>query len=104
MKLPGWLLSTAQRIKGVKSPDPTYHSSMYYDLAQKRQTEVDDINGKIVELTAETEAKAPVNELLMQLVHEAQHLKAGSPKMPIDMLFEKAVAVSPELNRGCSIS
>lgn len=51
---------------------PTARSSMADDLAAGRPTEVDWINGAVVDLAAATGTEAPVNARLVSLVHDAE--------------------------------
>ncbi|HWC24032.1 MAG TPA: 2-dehydropantoate 2-reductase [Flexivirga sp.] len=51
---------------------PTARSSMADDLAAGRATEVDWINGAVVDLAGEAGMKAPVNARLVSLVHDAE--------------------------------
>ncbi|KWE71195.1 hypothetical protein WL77_00645 [Burkholderia ubonensis] len=52
--------------------DPLARSSMSDDLAARRPTEVEWINGEVVRLAAGFGASAPVNARLCALVHAAQ--------------------------------
>jgi 2-dehydropantoate 2-reductase len=52
--------------------DPLARSSMADDLAAGRATEIDWINGEIVQLAAAQGGAAPVNARLCALVHEAE--------------------------------
>jgi 2-dehydropantoate 2-reductase len=52
--------------------DPLARSSMSDDLAARRATEVEWINGEIVRLAARFGAPAPVNARLCALVHDAE--------------------------------
>lgn len=53
--------------------DPLARSSMSDDLAARRTTEVDWINGEVVRLAQNLGRMAPVNEQLCKLVREAEH-------------------------------
>ncbi len=59
--------------------DPEARSSMADDLSLGRTTEVDYLNGEIVALARQQGMSAPVNQRIMELVHEAQSLGQGSP-------------------------
>ena len=62
-----------RRIGGkVLAIDPAARSSMADDLAAGRPTEVDWINGAVVDLAREVGMKAPVNARLVALVHDAE--------------------------------
>jgi ketopantoate reductase len=64
MRLPNALLAVVQRVLGVvKVDDPSYYSSIYFDLAAGRTTEVHELNGRIVALaTAEAATGATGTE------------------------------------------
>jgi 2-dehydropantoate 2-reductase len=52
--------------------DPLARSSMWEDLERGRATEVEYINGEIVRLAQQLDRRAPVNERLIELVHDAE--------------------------------
>ena len=52
--------------------DPHARSSMWDDLEAKRPTEIDYLQGEVVELARRLGRRAPVNEMLVRLVHEAE--------------------------------
>lgn len=52
--------------------DPLARSSMWDDLQAGRPTEIDYLNGEIVALAREHGTRAPVNERLVDLLHEAE--------------------------------
>lgn len=63
---------------------PTARSSMADDLAAGRPTEVDWINGAVVDLAGEAGTEAPVNGRLVSLVHDAEraiHPEWGGPEL-----------------------
>lgn len=66
--------------------DPEARSSMWQDLARRRLTEVDELNGEIVRLAASCGARAPVNEAVVALVHAAEQRGDGSPKLSAEAL------------------
>ncbi len=61
--------------------DPEARSSMWEDLARKRHTEVDFLNGEIVRLAKSIGRTAPINARVVDLVHEVEARREGSPKM-----------------------
>jgi 2-dehydropantoate 2-reductase len=61
--------------------DPEARSSMWEDLARKRHTEVDFLNGEILRLARSIGKTAPINARVVDLVHEVESRKEGSPKM-----------------------
>jgi 2-dehydropantoate 2-reductase len=61
--------------------DPDARSSMWEDLSRGRLTEVDDLNGEIVRLAESCGARAPLNRRIVELVHEVEREKTGSPRM-----------------------
>lgn len=72
--------------------DPEARSSMWQDLAKGRPTEVDWLNGEIVRLARSCGARAPVNERIVALVHEAEARGAGSPRMSAAALLAAITA------------
>jgi 2-dehydropantoate 2-reductase len=52
--------------------DPLARSSMSDDLAAKRVTEIDWINGEVLHLAARLGRQAPINARLCQLVRAAE--------------------------------
>jgi 2-dehydropantoate 2-reductase len=76
LRLPDALFSRlARRMLAI---DPLARSSMADDLAAGRATEVDWINGEIVRLAERLGRRAPVNDRLCALVHEAERGAARS--------------------------
>jgi len=67
--------------------DPEARSSMWEDLSRKRHTEVDFLNGEIVRLAKSIGKHAPINERVVELVHEVEAKREGSPKMSPDDLW-----------------
>jgi ketopantoate reductase len=45
---------------------------MLYDLKNRGRTDIDWLNGKIVELAVQTRLTAPVNQMLVRQVHAAE--------------------------------
>lgn len=78
---PRWiprLLDTPDRLfrvlgRRVVAIDPEARSSMWDDLEAGRRTEIDYLQGEIVDLAARTAAEAPVNGALAELVRAAEH-------------------------------
>lgn len=52
--------------------DASARSSMYDDLVAKRPTEIDYLQGEVVELARKLGKTAPINEALVRLVREAE--------------------------------
>lgn len=67
-----WFKRLASRLLAI---DPVARSSMWEDLERGRPTEVDAINGEVVRLAAEHGESAPINQRLVQLVHEAEQMR-----------------------------
>ena len=61
--------------------DPSVGSSMADDLRLGRKTEVDYLNGEIVKQARALGRRAPVNERLVVLIHQAEWEGKGSPAM-----------------------
>jgi 2-dehydropantoate 2-reductase len=67
--------------------DPEARASMYWDLERRRVTEVDFLNGELLELAESSGMDAPYNRRMTELVHEAERARQGSPRMPADALL-----------------
>jgi len=50
----------------------SHHPTMLYDLKNRGRTDIDWLNGKIVELAVQTGLRAPVNQMLVRQVHAAE--------------------------------
>lgn len=66
--------------------DPKARSSMYEDFELKRKTEIDYLNGEIVSLAMNLGIKAPINEVIVNLVKDAEQKQHGSPKLSAEYL------------------
>ncbi|MEM1123998.1 MAG: 2-dehydropantoate 2-reductase [Bacteroidota bacterium] len=55
-------------MKKVLAIDPTVRSSMWWDLSQGKQTEIDHLNGAVVQAAKEIGISCPANENIIQLV------------------------------------
>ncbi|WP_419913443.1 2-dehydropantoate 2-reductase [Hoeflea sp.] len=84
LRLPDWLfLRVAQSMLAM---DAKARSSMWDDLKNGRQPEIDFLNGAVVRLAGEVGTPAPVNRKVIALVHEA--FKSGhSPGFSGDELL-----------------
>ncbi len=68
--------------------DPEARSSMWEDLTKGRPTEVDYLNGEIVRLAERVSIEAPLNRRIVELVHQAETSRAGSPRLSPEALSE----------------
>jgi 2-dehydropantoate 2-reductase len=68
--------------------DPEARASMWEDLAHRRLTEVDYLNGEIVRLADSCGAPAPLNRRMVDLVHEVEKEGRGSPGLSPDALWQ----------------
>lgn len=69
--------------------DPAARSSMWEDLARRRATEVDFLNGEIVRLAEAHSGYAPLNRRITSLVHAAERAGAGSPNLAAEVLWAR---------------
>lgn len=67
--------------------DPQARSSMWEDLSRGRLTEVDFLNGEIVALAERAGVRAPINQRIVALVHEAEAKGQGSPGLDAEALW-----------------
>ncbi|WP_175720611.1 2-dehydropantoate 2-reductase [Burkholderia anthina] len=77
--------------------DPLARSSMSDDLAARRATEVEWINGEVVRLAARFGAQAPVNARLCALVHAAEGATAR-PAWHGEALWAELSAHAPHVS------
>ncbi|MEG6510184.1 2-dehydropantoate 2-reductase [Methyloligella sp. 2.7D] len=74
--------------RSIPSIDPRARSSMWDDLEERRPTEIDHIQGKIVDLAKQYGVPAPLNAKILGLIHKAEAADRGSPKLsPVDINF-----------------
>jgi 2-dehydropantoate 2-reductase len=66
--------------------DPEARSSMAEDLAQRRPTEIDALNGTVVRYGAQHGVKTPMNARVVALVREAEAKGEGSPRLSSDRI------------------
>lgn len=67
--------------------DPKARSSMWDDLTQRRQTEVDALQGVIIDLAAQSGQSAPMATRIRALIHAAEAAGNGPPGLiPTDIL------------------
>lgn len=59
--------------------DPKARSSMYEDFVLNRKTEIDYLNGEIVNLATQQGIPAPVNTSIVNLVKQTEKQQKGSP-------------------------
>lgn len=67
--------------------DPKSRASMWQDLERGTTTEVDFLNGEIIRLAKAHSMAAPINERIVQLVHQAEEAGRGSPRMDAEELI-----------------
>jgi 2-dehydropantoate 2-reductase len=68
--------------------DPSARSSMYEDLCLGRKTEIDYLNGEIVNLARQYHLEAPVNLAIIELVKQAEQDQNGSPNLTAKVMLE----------------
>ena len=64
--------------------DPNARSSMWDDLERRRPTEIDFLQGVIVEIAARRVLKAPLSARVVELVKQAESRGQGSPRLRAD--------------------
>lgn len=69
--------------------DSQARSSMWEDLNRRRPTEVDFLNGEIVNLALRDHSDAPINRRIVELVHAAETAGKGPPGMSADRLWRE---------------
>ncbi|MEE4245273.1 MAG: 2-dehydropantoate 2-reductase [Kangiellaceae bacterium] len=71
LRLPNWLFKLLA--SSMLAIDPTARSSMSDDVTNKRKTEVDYINGAVVQLAEQCELLSPVNESIVEQLHDIEN-------------------------------
>ncbi|PTL76893.1 2-dehydropantoate 2-reductase [Vitiosangium sp. GDMCC 1.1324] len=66
--------------------DPEARSSMWEDLEKRRPTEVDHLQGAVVELARSLGRDAPVNRKVLEAVKRAEAAGTGSPRVTAEVL------------------
>ncbi|MFE8070303.1 2-dehydropantoate 2-reductase [Marinobacteraceae bacterium S3BR75-40.1] len=66
--------------------DPIARSSMWEDLQAGRPTEIEYINGEVVALARRLNLRAPVNQALINLIHDTERGEVGNPWSGTDLL------------------
>ncbi|PSJ57850.1 2-dehydropantoate 2-reductase [Pseudaminobacter soli (ex Li et al. 2025)] len=86
LRLPDWLFRlVARRMLMV---DPEARASMWDDLERGRPTEIDEFQGKIMQLAQETGTPAPLTARIMALVETAEAAEAGSPQLSPEQVLD----------------
>ncbi len=75
-----------ERVKQVATMTATNHSSMLQDVLGQRPTEIDAINGKIVELGGVLGIPTPINTVLTAMMHAIQKNYAAEAAAPSSLL------------------
>ena len=68
--------------------DPEARSSMWQDLTRRRPTEIEFLNGEIVQLAEAHGIDAPINRRIVALIHDAETAGAGSPHLGAGVLLQ----------------
>lgn len=85
MSSPNWVFTRVA--KQMLTIDPVARSSMWEDLQAGRPTEVDWINGEVVKLAESLGTRAPVNQKLVELMHQQeQNPRAWDPESLLQAL------------------
>jgi 2-dehydropantoate 2-reductase len=79
LSLPDWLFKKIA--KKMIDIDPKAKQSMLLDIEQNRPTEVDDLNGLIVQEAKKLGLPAPLNQKITLLVKQMESKQAGSLKL-----------------------
>lgn len=92
---PAWILPHILRLPtflfrrvaaSLLKVDPTARPSMWQDLQAGRLTEVDDLQGVILDLAEQHGLSAPLCGRISRLVHDAEAAGNGSPRLTVSEL------------------
>lgn len=84
LRLPNPLFRLAAR--AMPKIDPNARSSMWEDLKLGRKTEIDALQGAILELAAKLGRRAPLAERIVAAIRDAEAAGAGSPGLSPETL------------------
>eukprot|EP00128_Syssomonas_multiformis_P016875 Colp12_sorted_trinity150504_noHs@1798 len=88
LRLPTWIFTRVS--KAALQVDRTARSSMWDDLERRRPTEIDILNGFIIDLAKKHNVPTPVTSCLYDLVKKAETSKTGCPNLLPQELYTKA--------------
>lgn len=95
LSLPNWLFKKVA--SATLKIDPKARSSMFEDFSLGRKTEIDYLNGEIVNLGKLNNMATPVNQAIVTLVKQAERLSKGSPCLSAE---EIQLAIVESQNTG----
>lgn len=81
LSLPNWLFKVLAN--KMLAMDPNVRTSMWWALSQGKKTEIDHLNGAVVEHTKSLGIACPVNLAIIQLIKEREKDKTLTEKGPI---------------------
>ena len=70
----------------VMKIDPQARSSMYDDLQRGRRTEIDFLQGAIIEIAARRGLEAPLSRRILGLIKDAEVAGKGSPRLTVEQI------------------
>ena len=70
--------------------DPLARSSMWEDLQRGRMTEIDELQGAVIELAAKHGLDAPICKRVTHLVKQAERAQSGSPECSVSSIRSEA--------------
>ncbi|WP_395374010.1 2-dehydropantoate 2-reductase [Marinicella sp. W31] len=82
LSLPNWLFNLVA--KKMLDIDPLARSSMWEDIQAKRKTEIEYLNGAVVDLGKKHQIQTPINALITQQI---KHLEQGQ-QVQLEDLFQ----------------
>lgn len=95
LPLPVWLLPHLMRLPTpifrviaarMLDIDPLARSSMWEDLQRGRLTEIDELQGAVIELADRLGRSAPICARVAELIKQAEDAQAGSPACSVEMV------------------
>ncbi|WJG07923.1 2-dehydropantoate 2-reductase [Aliiglaciecola sp. LCG003] len=63
--------------------DPNVKTSMWWDLSRGKATEIDHLNGAVVQAGDRLNISCPANQKIISLIKSIQHGEVNAPKRPI---------------------
>ena len=89
MRLPDFIYKSIT--SKVLAIDPTVRTSMWWDLSQGKKTEIDHLNGAVVQASKKLNIPCPANQAIIALVKETEKIPLSNRRGGIsskDLLFK----------------
>jgi 2-dehydropantoate 2-reductase len=84
LRLPDALFAIA--LAPAMKIDPQARSSMWEDLERRRRTEIDYLQGVIIDIADRHGLRAPLSRRIAALIRDAEAASQGSPRLTVEQI------------------